>query len=620
MEKEVYFIVFLILASIVVAIFVFYLFKGKSQTPETSPSPTVSPTPFYFLERGTFFEIEQQKLPKFLEVGFDPFEVRGGETQKILVIFDEEEGEVFKVLAKVEDEIEKKEIEFNLIKREEKKSFWQAEWEIKLTKEREYQVLISAIDERGRENEITIFWQGKEGIKELSFFDLIKYIFKKTKEKMFPSFAFAEWINTKECTLPQHFPHAGDCTLSQSVVLSGITGIDGGSLVIVEGVTLQLNPNTTFVLNPEKEISSMGAIVKSRENVQVIKTYLWMKDGDNDKCGVFSKKSNENPESDVRYGNSSPGIDWKRVKDIQYYPDLDDEKAGPPPKCGAILPTQVEEPASLNQPDLVVEDIWFTSDGKVGYIIKNKGRAPISGKTFYVDLYLKDSSEILDWDELDKLEGGASKNRTFSKWTCSPGKEYSIRVVVDSFNNIKESIEENNEKIKKIMCGGERGVTPKPTDIYLPPDDGFARGPTKTPTPKPTSTPTPPTSYLDKPDLIIEDIWFTLEGRVAYKITNLSQVPVSNSLFYNVLLVDTLENAPDWDTMTSISANSSENRIMENWRCTPGNSYLINILADFYNNIPESNEHNNNFFAKTLVCPNYSTTPTPTPSLPPPPF
>jgi hypothetical protein len=631
MEKEVYFIVFLLIVSLLVGGILFYFLKTKPSKPKVSPSPTISASPTPSLEVGSFFEIEQQKLPKFLELGFYPFELGTGEKQKIVVIFDEEGGQINKVLAKVEDEIEKKEIDFSLVKREEKKSFWQAEWTPKLIKSREYAILLSATDEKGRENGITVFWQGKESQNQPSFFDSLKYLFKRAKEKFLPSFVFAEWINEKECTKKEHFPHAGDCTLSQSLSLSGITGVDGGSLVIAEGVTLQLNPNTTFVINPEKEISSMGTIVKSKDNAQIIKDYLWMKDGDNDKCAVFSIKSNDNTESDVRYGSSPPGLDWKRVKNLQYYPDLDDEKAGNPPKCGSTLPQVTEEPGSSNQPDLVIEDVWFTSEGKVGYRIKNKGKVPISGKTFYVDLYLKDSSEILDWDELDKLEAGASKNRTIPKWTCEPRKEYTIRLVADSVDNIKESSEENNEKIKTIICAQGEYFTPKPTETYSPSEDGrtpvSTQKPTSKPTATPTKTPTPtstptPTISFDKPDLIIEDIWFTLDGRVGYRIKNQGTASVQNTVFYNVLLVDTSTYAPDWDTMDNILAGSSVERIMPNWRCTQGQSYFINILVDFYNSVSESNEQDNNFYAKTLYClggtPNFPT-PTPTPPIIPPP-
>ncbi len=130
-------------------------FPTPIPTPET-PSPSLS-------QRSSTFSIFQNTSPRFLEITFDPFEARGGEEQTLLCVASEIEGKISKVFAKVEDGIGQREIQFSLLKRENDKSLWQATWEIKLTKEKSYPITFFLENEKGEQNQITLFWDGKEG-------------------------------------------------------------------------------------------------------------------------------------------------------------------------------------------------------------------------------------------------------------------------------------------------------------------------------------------------------------------------------------------------------------------------------------------------------------------------
>jgi len=362
MDKPTKIFLSVLLIVLVSLLAIFYFSKSKNPQPQTSSLSFATPTPFptptqtpetptpTLSQKSSTFRISQKTSPRFLEITFDPFEAKGGEEQTLICVASETEGKISKVFAQVEDEIGQREIQFSLIKREGERSFWKGTWQIKLTKDKSYPITFFLENEKGEKNKITLFWDGKEGgsLKEQSLIDLLKYAFKKITQTLSFKEALADWTNNPaSCNSANNFPHSGSCTLSQSIALSGITGIDGGSLTISSGYTLQLNANTTFVFNPGQSISPIGAIALNTNNAQIIKGYLWIKDADNDGCGVFTTPSNDNTTGQIRYNNSPtspPASGWRRVKDISYYNDPDDTSAGSPPDCKAPTPTPTRTP------------------------------------------------------------------------------------------------------------------------------------------------------------------------------------------------------------------------------------------------------------------------------------
>jgi hypothetical protein len=298
---------------------------------QTTPSKPSQPAIGLSENAATFKISGGENYPKFLEISFDPFEAKGGESQKLVVLI-KDLNTLKSVYAEVEDEIGKRELELTLIKEEENKTYWQGEWDIKLTKEKEYPITFYAENEAGEKSQIVLLWQAKEGgkIEEQGMIDLMRYGFKELRKKWGIDVVLADYIDSSTCTSKDHFPHAGEATLEANISLgASITGIDGGSLTVADGKTLQLfnpNVNVTFVYNPGQRIIPIGKIAIG-SGAKIVKGYLWMKDADNDGCG---KSIN-----DVTWTTSatSPGSGWKRVKDLSYYPDPDDSNPGDPPDC-----------------------------------------------------------------------------------------------------------------------------------------------------------------------------------------------------------------------------------------------------------------------------------------------
>ena len=312
--------------------------KTEKITPQASEKIELS-------ERAEEFTIStsQEKHPKFLKVIFDPFKAKGGEYQRLIVAL-EDASLITNVYAKVQDEIGERKLELTLIKEEDIKTTWQGEWLIKLTEKKEYPIVFIAENENGEKNELTLFWQAEKGgtLKEQSLKDKIKYRFTKIKRRFsnkisefVESFAiFAGWMNESYCNSADDFPHAGSCTVNKSFSISQpITGIDNGNLTIQSGKTIQLNSGVTFVFNQNYNIAPKGSIALA-SNAKIVKGYLWIKDVDSDGCG-----RNPNNSGNVTYtsSTSSPGSGWRRVKDVKYWKDPDDNNPGnasnPPDSC-----------------------------------------------------------------------------------------------------------------------------------------------------------------------------------------------------------------------------------------------------------------------------------------------
>lgn len=171
--------------------------------------------------------------PRFEEVDINPRKVSVGDRQKLIVKMEEPDQAV-SVKAVTELDSLVKEITL------EKKASgeWQGEWTVEDTSTKTYRTTFIAADRDGQENKFTMAWSDPcNGI-----------------------------------------PLGGDGTLGADCTISGVDGIDNGSLNL-NGRTLTIPAGATFAWNSGKTITANGTIAVSG---QLKKTKLWIKDADND--------------------------------------------------------------------------------------------------------------------------------------------------------------------------------------------------------------------------------------------------------------------------------------------------------------------------------------------------
>ena len=106
-------------------------------------------------------------------------------------------------------------------------------------------------------------------------------------------------------------------------------------------------------------------------------------------------------------------------------------------------------------PDLTVEDIWWSpSDPEEGdsvtfYAkIKNIGRGDINRKEFYTSVYI--DGKKLSYKVVTTLPAGSYTTITFPKKWTAVSNCHTVKVIVDSTDDINESNENNNTRVKEI--------------------------------------------------------------------------------------------------------------------------------------------------------------------------
>jgi uncharacterized repeat protein (TIGR01451 family) len=181
---------------------------------------------------------------------------------------------------------------------------------------------------------------------------------------------------------------------------------------------------------------------------------------------------------------------FKAVVDPDNKVTEDDENNNEKTKTISILTT-----------DLIIEAIaWTPADPSVNKqvtftaTLKNQGTGTASSA--YVHFYVDGSS--IGSQAISELEAGATANATFT-WTAQ-GDSHIVKAVADLDNNIKESQENNNEKIMTFSRSQPSAAqtTPAPKPAQKP---AATPKPAPKPTTKPTSKPTP-TPEAGKPSPI----------------------------------------------------------------------------------------------------------------------
>ena len=145
-----------------------FIEKKKNPTPLSSSPPP--PPEEVFVFREDFEGLPEGKIiegpginiyPKPLKLAVSPFEVQAGSSQILLVAAEDEEG-IQKVVAIVEDEVQKeREVRLSLIKGDKKIGLWRGEWRVeKVENDKIYRITFIIQNQKGIEHRVAVGWRG----------------------------------------------------------------------------------------------------------------------------------------------------------------------------------------------------------------------------------------------------------------------------------------------------------------------------------------------------------------------------------------------------------------------------------------------------------------------------
>jgi hypothetical protein len=112
----------------------------------------------------------------------------------------------------------------------------------------------------------------------------------------------------------------------------------------------------------------------------------------------------------------------------------------------------------ISWPDLVIIDIWNTSDGIIHYTIKNEGSADAGQSNTSLEIYEEGVWMEVDSDIVGGLNSGVSSDEDFGNFNLNtycedhPGEEVNLRVCTDIKNEVDEASEDNNCLSKQFTC------------------------------------------------------------------------------------------------------------------------------------------------------------------------
>ncbi|MFA5348889.1 MAG: hypothetical protein WC309_00790 [Candidatus Paceibacterota bacterium] len=335
-KKGILWFLLILLLIIVLVIVLILIFKGRGRTDD---KPVVKAEPYIFSSMAHNFKISgnEEEYPLFRGITIDPFYAMAGNTQRISVSAKEGIDYITSAYATVVDDNGSQTIDLELASRVDDMVTWQGEWTIRAVSSMDYPISFVVVDKSGNSKKIDIFWTGQSSIpvsvKTPSILERIKSIFS-------IPIARAGFVNTQTGTINTgQFPHSGNITINSSIAFGPgigspyITGVDGGNVIIPYGKTLELKPNTYFLVNEGYQmIKQMGGYLAVAQDgiAGVYSGYLWAKDNDNDGCfDVSTLRYNNNPSSQ----DSGWGTGYKRIFDLDYYPEPDDQNAGEAPAC-----------------------------------------------------------------------------------------------------------------------------------------------------------------------------------------------------------------------------------------------------------------------------------------------
>ena len=114
-------------------------------------------------DRAETFSISGAEASNFLEVIFDPFEVKEGEKQKIIVTLkNPDEIELLEGELKDETELQEKIFKQVLLQKEENQASYQIIWQPKeIESNKSYPVKFEYLTKLGEKNVMTLFWHAE---------------------------------------------------------------------------------------------------------------------------------------------------------------------------------------------------------------------------------------------------------------------------------------------------------------------------------------------------------------------------------------------------------------------------------------------------------------------------
>ena len=328
----------ILLLLLIFGIILFFVLRDEEPTSNnTTLQPTV--TPYILSDNAQVFDVSGTgDYPVFNKIYVDPFIGRAGDNQKLVIDIDEGTNPAMSAFATVEDDYGKKNISLAMSQRQGTLVSWQADWTIQQVQDKEYQITFILIDKDNVSRQMELLWNGQSSTTSLA---PLKKIFSSIYRFFSVKEVYAEWVdtNTSNATSSGAFPHKGDVTLNPTtnIIPLGpniITGVDNGNFTIAAGKTLQLNQNTTFVINQGNQIINQGGNISKASGVIITHGYLWAKDVDNDGCFVGPVQY-----STTTVANVSWGAGYRRVKDMNYSNDPDDNSPGAAPGCAVSLYT-----------------------------------------------------------------------------------------------------------------------------------------------------------------------------------------------------------------------------------------------------------------------------------------
>lgn len=240
----------LILAVIVVLSFMFGGRSGFFEKRQTVSFPKISQsmlsTPDFPKEfvgaitaSASVYSVTSSNNPGFVMVVIDPLDVHPGDIQKMFVEVKDETG-VSSVLAEIEQDHGTTTVPLKLVSGDAKDGFWYGEWKVEDTHAKMYHTIFTAFNEKGEKNYMTMAW-------------------------------------SDPCS---GVPNGGSGTLTASCTVSGVEGVDGGTLNL-NGFTLTINSGGTFAFNSGQSVTINGTIAIGSGG-QLRQTNLWYLDSDLD--------------------------------------------------------------------------------------------------------------------------------------------------------------------------------------------------------------------------------------------------------------------------------------------------------------------------------------------------
>lgn len=241
--------------------------------------------PFALSAKRADYGIIASQPPFLFRVVADPLDVSGAGKQHLLVGARDPQG-VASVVTEVEEDSTISKITLKLISGNATSGFWYGERDVPSAALSRYRLRFLAKNTQSKEASFVVSWPEGAGTllyKPLGFFE---------------AFKIAEASHSTCSALPL----TGNSTISSSCTLSGVDGLDGGTLT-VSGTGVQLTIGASATLGFATISIASGGSIAITSGGQISKSNIWMQDSDADTYYNFHNQKAQ---------SASPGAGWTR--------------------------------------------------------------------------------------------------------------------------------------------------------------------------------------------------------------------------------------------------------------------------------------------------------------------